>query len=332
MTADMHTRAAARGGGSHAAWLVAAVAIVAGVSGLWGEAPSRDVRLTLSEGTSMAAALSPDGRTIAIDLLGALWTLGVDGGPAQRILDDGYDARLPAWSPDGQRIAFQAYRGSTWSIWTVNADGTGLQEVTSGPFDDREPHWSPDGARLAFSSDRSGNYDMWIVDARHAARCGRSRPTRPTTSCPRGRLTGARSRSCRIARSAASTPLAVEAGAERLRARPSAATVVVAVMDAGRQDAWPTSSVERRGQPARWSAARTSRDAGEDVFPFRAAVASAAELLYTADGEDQAPARAPAAPRGTIAFSRRRRVHARGLHARSAARFPPRRAAAGARA
>src|SRR5436853_5338942 len=34
----------------------------------------RDVHLTLHEGTSMAAAMSPDGRTIAIDLLGTIWT------------------------------------------------------------------------------------------------------------------------------------------------------------------------------------------------------------------------------------------------------------------
>lgn len=45
------------------------------------------VRLTVHEGTSMAAAVSPDGRTIAIDLLGALWTLSIDGGNATRILE-----------------------------------------------------------------------------------------------------------------------------------------------------------------------------------------------------------------------------------------------------
>ena len=73
----------------------------------------------------MAAALSPDGRTVAIDLLGALWTYDAAGGPARRILEDGYDARLPVWAPDGKRLAFQAYHRDTWHLWVVNADGSG---------------------------------------------------------------------------------------------------------------------------------------------------------------------------------------------------------------
>src|SRR5215203_4799832 len=114
------------------------------------------VRVTLHEGTSMAAALSPDGRTIAIDLLGTLWTMPAAGGIATPITDIAMDARQPSWSPDGTRIAFQAYRNSTWQIWTVEADGTDLRPVTSGPYDDREPAWSPDGRQIAFASDRSG--------------------------------------------------------------------------------------------------------------------------------------------------------------------------------
>ena len=110
------------------------IAVLVALGGLLsGQPAGRDVRLTIHEGTSMAAALSPDGRTIVIDLLGALWTLSADGGAAKRILEDGYDAHLPAWSPDGRQIAFQAYRSSTWAIWTVGVDGSGLRQVTTEP-------------------------------------------------------------------------------------------------------------------------------------------------------------------------------------------------------
>src|SRR2546427_6955878 len=76
------------------------------------------------------------------------------GGAAEPITDIFMDARQPSWSPDSTRIAFQAYRSSTWQIWTIKADGTDMRAVTSGPYDDREPAWSPDGQRIAFSSDR----------------------------------------------------------------------------------------------------------------------------------------------------------------------------------
>src|SRR5712692_7245837 len=126
-------------------------------------APPAGVHLVLHEGTNMAAALSPDGRTIAIDLLGTLWTMPAEGGEATPITDIFLDARQPSWSPVGKRIAFQAYRDRTWQIWTINADGKDLRPVTSSPYDDREPAWSPDGARIAFSSDRSGTYDVWAL-------------------------------------------------------------------------------------------------------------------------------------------------------------------------
>ena len=123
-----------------------------------------DVSLSIHEGTNMAAALSPDGKMLVIDLLGVLWTLPAGGGNARRITDDFADARQPAWSPDGKSIAFQSYRDGGWHIWSVRPDGSNLKQVTSGPFDDREPQYSHDGTRLAFSSDRNGNYDIWVLD------------------------------------------------------------------------------------------------------------------------------------------------------------------------
>jgi Tol biopolymer transport system component len=79
-------------------------------------ATSRQVEVTLTEGTSMAAAASPDRRSIAIDLLGALWILPFHGGEARRITPELMEARQPTWSPDSQSIAFQGYDDGTWHI------------------------------------------------------------------------------------------------------------------------------------------------------------------------------------------------------------------------
>jgi len=43
------------------------------------------VDVTVREGTSMAVAVSPDGRSLAIDLQGSIWTLPSTGGVATRI-------------------------------------------------------------------------------------------------------------------------------------------------------------------------------------------------------------------------------------------------------
>ena len=122
------------------------------------------VDVILTEGTNMAAALSPDGETLALDLIGRIWTMPAEGGPATPITDPFGDARQPQWSPDGSRLVFQAYWSGDYDVWAVAADGSGLTQLTHGPFDDREPVFSPDGGRVFFSSDRGGSYDIWELD------------------------------------------------------------------------------------------------------------------------------------------------------------------------
>src|SRR5215510_3730496 len=150
--------------------------LLAGVAVLSSRPPAT-VDVTVTEGTSMSVTASPDGRTLAIDLQGSIYTLSTSGGTATRITDLFNDARHPAWAPDGKWIAFQGYRDGAFHIWAIAPDGRNQHMLTTGTYDDREPAWSHDGTRVAFSSDRVpgsgpgtpgvvGNYNIWVLDTR----------------------------------------------------------------------------------------------------------------------------------------------------------------------
>ncbi|MFI5894157.1 amidohydrolase family protein [Actinoplanes sp. NPDC051513] len=126
-------------------------------------------RTGVDQGTDMGVRLSPDGRRIAMDLVGVLWVLPASGGPARRLTGDLFDIAWPAWSPDGGTIAFSSYRTGTFDLWAIRPDGSALRRLTSGPYDHREPCFAPTGDRLAFSSDLSGSYGIHVLDLESGA-------------------------------------------------------------------------------------------------------------------------------------------------------------------
>jgi Tol biopolymer transport system component/imidazolonepropionase-like amidohydrolase len=242
---------------------------------------TKPISINLREGTNMAAALSPDGRTLMIDLQGSLWTLPASGGPAKRVTDEFLDARQPAWAPDNRRVAFQGYADGVWHIYVMNADGSGLGAITSGPFDDREPSWSRDGNRIAFSSDRSGNYDVFDLDvASGAIRQLTNNPANdyaPAYSPVNATIAFVSERDDRRGVWAIDTATAAE------RSIAPAAGAVSA-------PSW-----NRDGSKVTYNVIANNRSnlvidgreitSDEDVFPFRAQWVSATEVLYTADGK-----------------------------------------------
>ncbi|HIE50903.1 MAG TPA: hypothetical protein EYP85_04015, partial [Armatimonadetes bacterium] len=70
----------------------------------------------------------------------------------------------PAWSPDGQTIAFSSNRDGTYDIWLMNPDGSNLRKLTDDPGNARYPAWSASGSRLAYTSDREGINDLYFLD------------------------------------------------------------------------------------------------------------------------------------------------------------------------
>ena len=94
-------------------------------------------------------------------------TLNPDGTGLAAVTSDGR-SQDPAWSPDGQKIAFVREGPPLLNIYTMNADGSGVTQLTSGSASDLTPAWSPDGAKIAFtrrsSSDSSGR-DVYTMNA-----------------------------------------------------------------------------------------------------------------------------------------------------------------------
>lgn len=111
-------------------------------------------------------AWSPDGSMIAFtsdrenengDFLLEIYTMNTDGSGLTRITNPGPEPesnRSPAWSPDGQKLAYehQFLISGNPEIWVMDADGTGERAVTQNGFTANiHPAWSPDGQRIAFS-------------------------------------------------------------------------------------------------------------------------------------------------------------------------------------
>jgi hypothetical protein len=119
----------------------------------------------LSEGTNIAADVSPvDGRLV-MDLLGSIWIVPAEGGQARILSENLLPARRPRWSPNGSRILYQTHSAARSQLWVVGSDGANSSRISDGKVFDQHPEWHPDGERIVFSSaSGSSGFDIWEMD------------------------------------------------------------------------------------------------------------------------------------------------------------------------
>jgi imidazolonepropionase-like amidohydrolase/Tol biopolymer transport system component len=136
------------------------------VSKIPGEA--KTINIDTRTGTWMSLDVSPDGKTIAFDLLGDIYLLPISGGKAKSINSGLAWSMQPRFSPDGSEIAFISDAGGGDNIWIMQADGGGANQLTKEDFRLlNNPYWSPDGQYLAarkhYTTTRSlGTGEIWL--------------------------------------------------------------------------------------------------------------------------------------------------------------------------
>ena len=105
-----------------------------------------------------------------------------------RVADyDGYNERLvlrskqplmsPAWSPDGQKLAYVSFQNGQAEIFIMNIYTGEREKITSYPRHNGAPRFSPDGSQLALVLSKTGSLQVYTLDLK----------TRKLTQITRGR-------------------------------------------------------------------------------------------------------------------------------------------------
>ncbi len=127
-------------------------------------------RITFAAGVNTSPAWNPKtGQQIVFvsDRAGApvLYMANADGSNVQKIdlPDMGYVID-PAWSPNGQLLAFSWRRPSgNYDIYVMDIVTHQLVELTRDEGRNERPSWAPDGRHLVFESTRTGTRQIWTM-------------------------------------------------------------------------------------------------------------------------------------------------------------------------
>jgi TolB protein len=92
-----------------------------------------------------------------------VWIMDASGDHKHQLTSDALSkGQVADWSPDGSRIAYNAYTPGSGGTWVMNADGSNQHQLSGCVAGDPQPcpagdefgvAWSPDGTKIAFLRD-----------------------------------------------------------------------------------------------------------------------------------------------------------------------------------
>lgn len=131
-------------------------------------------RVFAGSGDSREPAVNQFGEIVFVQRLAgqhrSLWALDGSGERARVWREDMANLQQPAWSPDGQWLAYVSDLRGTDQVWIARADGTDAVPLTAEASAAGQPSWSYDGAHVVYSVREDGNWDIVRIDRNGSGR------------------------------------------------------------------------------------------------------------------------------------------------------------------
>jgi Tol biopolymer transport system component len=112
--------------------------------------PFVDAEFTVSEGTWMSVDVSPDGSTLAFDLLGDIYMAPAAGGEARLVHGGPAMQVFPSFSADGSKLLYQSDASGFDNAWISGIDGSNPRQITHEVANMLgAPTWGPQDESIA---------------------------------------------------------------------------------------------------------------------------------------------------------------------------------------
>lgn len=121
----------------------------------------KDVTLNLDEGTWMSLDVSPDGQSIAFDLLNDIYVIPARGGEARLIHGGPATQRSPQFSPDGTHLLYLSDETGADNAWVSAPDGSNPRQISKETLAMiTGPAWDPDGKSIVATKTNASVFEM----------------------------------------------------------------------------------------------------------------------------------------------------------------------------